>query len=936
MKKSLATLLLLPALAASAQTQVKTNVKPAGPTDWYEVTTEHRPFVRWWWLGSAVDPKGLTYNLSEFARQGLGGTEITPIYGVQGNEANDIPYLSEKWMDMLAHTNAESRRLGLQVDMNNGTGWPFGGPEVTTAESARKHITEKFTLAGGQRLKEPIVPKDERQRPVATLEAVQAVRGDKRINLTSKVKPDGTLDWKAPKGEPWTIYALFCGRTFQKVKRAAPGGEGYVLNHYDSVAVKKYLDRFDRAFKGREKDMPNSFFNDSYEVYGADWTEGLLDQFYKDHGYRLEDYLPEFEGTDGHNELRGRIVSDYRRTLAGMLTDNFTHVWTDWAHSHNARIRNQSHGSPANILDLYAIVDIPECESFGQTDFDIPGLHATGPIRPGDAGPAILKLASSGGHLSDKKVISSETLTWLTEHFRTPLSRCKPELDQMFLSGVNHVYFHGAPYSPAGAEFPGWMFYASINVSPTAAMWENAPGMFDYIARSQSFLTQGDPDADLLLFFPHDDILHRQDGVPYLMFDIHKMRQRMPDVKKAVSDIVNAGYDMDYVSDSLLTVLRTREDGSLASKSNTHYRAIIVPSVKMMQPQTLRRLADLAREGATVAFVGGIPSDVPGMGHLEARRKALKEVAAGLPALKPGETAEYPYGKGRILTAPSITEVLPLTGVKPEKARADGLSMLRRRNEAGGYNYFVSLLTNKPVDGMVELAVPGKGAMIFDPMTGRKGVAETAEQKDGNMSVRLQLAPGESRIIKTFPEAVKGDKWNYIASKGQPVKLDKGWKLSFPKSQPEVPDTFAINALADWTTIPDPRLQTNQATGRYETSFEIPADVQASDWILDLGDVRESARVTINGQPVGTLWSVPFRTEVGKYLKPGTNTITVDVTNLEANRIRDYEKRGVKWRIFKDANINSVTNAKQFSFGDWEVVPSGLVSEVTLTPVNYN
>ncbi|MCH5326748.1 MAG: glycosyl hydrolase family 2 [Duncaniella sp.] len=931
---TLASLILLPALAVSAQTTVKTGITPAGETDWYEVTTEHRPFVRWWWLGSAVDPEGLTFNLSEFARQGIGGTEITPIYGVKGNEANDIPYLSDKWMDMLSHTTSESRRLGLQVDMNNGTGWPFGGPEVTLAESARKHITEKFTVAGGKRLEQPLLPKDEKQRGVATLQAVLACRGDKRLNLTGKVRSDGTLDWKAPKGDPWTVYALFSGRTFQKVKRAAPGGEGYVINHYDSIAVKKYLDRFDRAFAGREASMPNSFFNDSYEVYGADWTEGLLEQFAADHGYRLEDYLPEFEGDGGHSDLRGRVVSDYRRTLAGMLEQHFTRIWTNWAHSHGARIRNQSHGSPANILDLYAVVDIPECESFGQTDFDIPGLHPTGPSRPGDADPAVLKMASSGAHLAGKKVTSSETLTWLTEHFRTPLARCKPELDQMFISGVNHVYFHGAPYSPKGAEFPGWMFYASINVSPTAALWQNAPGLFDYIARTQSFLTQGEPDADLLLFFPHDDILHRQEGNPYLMFDIHKMSQRMPDVKQAVADIVNAGYDLDYVSDSLLKVLTPRADGTMRSLSDTHYRAIIVPSVKLMQPQTLERLANLAHEGATVAFVGGLPRDVPGLGHLDARRQSLDAVKALLPTLG-GTAAIHPYGKGRILSAPTISEVLPLIGVQPEPARADGLSMLRRRNEVGGYNYFVALLTDKIIDGPVRLAVAGQSAMLFDPLTGLKGVAETETTPDGNMSVRLQLAPGQSMLIKTFPYPIDGEKWKYIASTGTPIEINSGWQLSFPESSPAIADTFAIDTLADWTTLPDPRLQVNQGTGRYETTFTLPADIKADDWMLNLGDVRESARVAINGVPIGILWAVPFRTLVGSYLKPGINTITIDVTNLEANRIRDYEQRGIRWRIFKDANIASVTNAKEFSFADWEISPSGLISSVTLTPIIF-
>ena len=61
-----------------------------GSTDWYTPTTENKPFVRWWWLGSAVDKEGLTYNLEEFAKAGIGGFEVTPIYGVKGNESNDI------------------------------------------------------------------------------------------------------------------------------------------------------------------------------------------------------------------------------------------------------------------------------------------------------------------------------------------------------------------------------------------------------------------------------------------------------------------------------------------------------------------------------------------------------------------------------------------------------------------------------------------------------------------------------------------------------------------------------------------------------------------------------------------------------------------------------------------------------------------------------
>lgn len=906
-------------------------------TDWYPTTVENRPFVRWWWLGSAVDKEGLTFNLEEFARQGLGGVEITPIYGVKGNEANDIPYLSPRWMDMLSHTISEGKRLGLQTDMNNGTGWPFGGPEVGTEFSARKRVVAKWTVAPGKRISEKIVPADPKQAPVATLQAVIAVNGNRREEITSKLRSDSTLDWKAPKAKgDWTVYAIFSGRTFQKVKRAAPGGEGLVVNHYDSIAVKHYLSRFDRAFESSGCPVPDTFFNDSYEVYGSDWADNILDEFRRDHGYSLERYIPEFLDVKDSSELRSRIVRDYRHTLARMLRENFTDVWMAHAHRSGARIRNQSHGSPANIIDLYAAVDIPECESFGQTDFNIPGLNQDGPTRPSDSDPAVLKFASSAAHITGKKLTSAETLTWLTEHFRTSLSRCKPELDQMFCSGVNHVYFHGAPYSPKSAEFPGWMFYASINMSPTNSIWRDADALFSYVARCQSFLSAGVPDNDFLLYFPIEEIWQRQGGNPYLMFDIHKMHQRMPDIKRAVNEIMKAGYDADYLSDALIDRLSVDSEGHIEAAGGTSYGAIIVPPMRFMPVETLRKLLGLAESGATVVFVGSLPSDVPGLAKLESRRKKLAYLTAKLPAIGDKATATA-YGKGRIITVVDFAEALNLTGVQPESMKTDhGLSIIRRRNELGGYNYFVALLNDRPLDSWVMLNHPAPAVEIFDPLTGERGLAQTHSSRQGSTEIRLQLSPGQSLLLKTFPHPVDFKPWAYIEAKGEPIAIDRGWSISFPESEPAIEGTFATDTLTQWYALPDSIAKVNFGTGRYSVEFTLDNPEGADDWLLDLGDVRESAEVTINGIKAGKLWSVPFTMRVGRFLRPGVNRLEVDVTNLQANRIADFERRGVKWRIFKDANIASVTNAKKFSFADWPLIPSGLNSRVTLTPLTLS
>ena len=900
------------------------------PTDWYSVHTVNRPFVRWWWHGSAVDSVGLNYNLEEFAKKGLGGVEITPIYGVQDNEAHDIPFLSPRWMDMLGYTIAEADRLGLQVDMNNGTGWPFGGPEVTTDDSARKMIIEKWQLSKGQRIDAPLTVSDEQQRPIATLQAVMATDGTQRILLTDKVR-DGRLDWKAPKGE-WTVYALFQGRTFQKVKRAAPGGEGYVVNHYDSIAVKKYLARFDKAFAESGTKIPANFFNDSYEVYGSDWTDNLFDAFEADHGYDLRLYIPELANADDRSDTRSRVVRDYRETLGNLLYDNFTRVWTAWAHSHGALIRNQSHGSPANILDLYAVVDIPECETFGQTKFDIPGLVQDGPSRPSDADPAVLKFASSAAHIAGKPLTSAETLTWLTEHFRTSLARCKPEIDQMFASGVNHVYFHGATYSPKGVEFPGWLFYASINMSPTNSIWTDANGLFDYIARCQAFLTAGKPDNDFLLYFPQEDIWADNGGAPYLMFDIHKMDQRMPSVKRAVGEIMKAGYDVDYVSDKLLGDL-TVDNHLILSSGGAEYKAIIVPPVHLMSVETLQRLIDLAAEGATIVFVDRLPSDVPGLANLDARRDELAELLAQLPKFdRPGIRR---YGRGNIAYGPTFAQALDELGIVPEQLRREGLSMIRRRNEVGGYNYFIADLENRTIDSWVHLAANPRFVEIFDPVSGRSGLAQVKQQADSTL-VRLQLQPGQSILLKTFAEQPSAPAWRYVESRLDPVVLNSGWSISFPQSEPPIEGTFATDTVAPWTSLPVPDAKVNFGTGRYSATFTLDDPTIADDWILSLGTVRESARVRINGHDAGTAWSVPFELMVGQFLRKGQNTIEIDVTNLQANRIADYERRGIKWRKFKDTNINSVTGARQFNFGDWPTVPAGLTSPLSLIPVKLS
>lgn len=818
--------------------------------------------------------------------------------------------------------------------MNTGTGWPFGGPDITLNHAATRAIFEQYSVTGGKEIVQDISinnPKEKKQREIATLNRLMAYNTEGIcLDLTAKVK-SGKLKWNAPKGE-WKLIALFIGKTFQKVKRAAPGGEGYVMDHMNPEAVKGYFTKFDQAFQQNKATYPRTFFNDSYEVYKADWTPHLLEEFERRRGYKLEEHFPEFLDTT-RTEATRRIVSDYRETVSEMLIDNFTTQWTQWAHKHGSTTRNQAHGSPANLIDTYASVDIPECEGFGLTDFHIKGLRKDSLTRPNFSDISMLKYASSAAHIAGKPYTSSETFTWLTEHFRTSLSQCKPDMDLMFISGVNHMFFHGTPYSPQEAAWPGWLFYASINMSPTNSIWRDAPAFFEYITRCQSFLQMGQPDNDFLVYLPIYDLWNEIAG-RLVSFDIHKMDRYAPKFIKTIQTIIAGGYDVDYISDAFIKTTRCT-DRQLVTSGGTRYKALIVPAVRLMPAATLRKLTELARQGATIIFVEQYPEDVPGYHELNKNRKIFQYIVRQLPATDSFKhTQQFEFGKGLIIAGSDYQQALAQTGIPAEELKTQyGLQFIRRSNSEG-HHYFVSCLQDKDIDGWVTLNVPETAAMFFNPMNGERGKAQS-QTNNGKLQVRLQLKSGESLIIQTLNKPLdKEPAWNYPEEQAYSLSLDHGWKLNFVESTPSITGQFNIDSPISRTELEQPEAKINMGTGCYSIEIELPT-IEADDWILDLGDVRESARVRINGNDAGTVWAAPFRLKAGKWLKPGKNLIEVEVTNLPANRIADMDRKNIEWRIFKDINMAKL-NYMKGDYKNWSTMPSGLNGNVRLIPVKYS
>ncbi len=895
---------------------------------WPTVTKESKPCTRWWWLGSAVDKPNLTYNLEELQKGGIGGVEITPIYGVKGNDSKDIPFLSPQWMEMLNYTITEAKRLDLTVDMNTGTGWPFGGPQITAKDAAGKAYFQNYTLKSGQKLNVPVLLSDVKQKDVATLGCLMAYSNKGvKINLTSKVKPDGTLNWIAPDGD-WKLIALFNGKTLQAVKRAAPGGEGLVMDHFSNDALAVYLKRFTKAFEESGCPKPHTFFNDSYEVYNADWTPSFLDEFYKQHGYRLEDYFPEFLG-QGNQDTTARLKSDYRATMSNMLINNFTKLWTSWAHSMGSINRNQAHGSPGNLIDIYATPDIPECETFGTTQFDIPGLRRDkADVREGDADPVMLKFASSAAHLAGRKFTSSETFTWLGEHFKVALSQCKPELDKLFLSGINHVFFHGTTYSPKEAAWPGWLFYASVEFVPDNNIWKDISGLTQYITRCQSFLQLGQPDNDLVVYWPIYDLWYNPKGMD-MSFKIHDQWLQPSKFYTTTTWLRKNGYDFDHISDNFL--LNATVGNGKIKVPGGEYKALVVPECRFMPLETLKKIRALSEEGAKIVFIDSLPGDVPGLSNLTSNREQFSKLKTSLHAITPSpEVANFIVDKGEVVITKLFPGIFDKMGIRSEDIIKSGVGYIRRKYEQGNI-YFFANQQLKPLSGWIKLSVHAKSAAIFDPLSGRSGIAQLREGKDGT-EVYLQLASDESLILKTWNDKeTKAQPWVYYQPSAKPIELKGRWKLSLIEGSPTIKQEFELDTLTSWTNLNNPDLKIFSGTGKYVLKFTLP-EQSADNWQLDLGKVCESTWVKINGKDAGIWWSIPFHANVGEYLKKGENVIEIEVTNLSANRIADMDRKGIECRIFKEINFVDI-NYKPFNASSWKIMNSGLMGPVTLIPM---
>ncbi|HLN54855.1 MAG TPA: glycosyl hydrolase [Bacteroidales bacterium] len=923
-----------------------TQLLPAQELKWPEIKSETRPWTRMWWMGSIGTKQDITAALEKYSKAGLGGVEVTCIYGVKGEEDRFVDYLSPEWMEKFMHILNEGRRLGLGIDLANASGWPFGGPWVNPEDACRNINYRIYNLKSGEKLNEkiefiqqPLIRPVGQKPDITTLNepigrnqnlqlyALDQIRFEKSLpvksliaysdagvvrDLTMEVNDSGILNWTAPAGS-WTLYALFEGWHGKMAERAGPGGEGDVIDHFSGKAIDNFLRKFDNTFRDYDVSYLRGYFNDSYEVDDAsgqaDWTDNLFEEFLARRGYDLRDQLPALFQKD-IPEKNERVLSDYRQTISDLLLDKFTNHWRDWANRQGKLTRNQSHGSPGNILDLYAASDIPETEGYELTR---------------------VKFASSAANITGKKLVSCEAATWLNEHFISTLADVRAAADLFFLGGINHLFYHGTCFSPEDEPWPGFLFYAATEFTPANSFWDDFPTLNDYIARIQSFMQQGKADNDILLYFPISDTYASRGRGMLEHIDALTPAMKKAPFGEAAEALSAKGYGYDYVSDMQLG--KTEAAGHILQTEGNEYEAIVVPACKYIPVETFKKLVELGNEGANIIFYVNLPEKVSGFAGYEEKTRLFEDLKKSLNFNQAGEHASVALtGKGQVIMGDNLGECLSLAGLRREEMSDQGIMFMRRKNPSGS-TYFIKNTSEKRFEGWLPLSVNAASAAIFDPSSGSYGTAGFRHGKSGS-EVRLSLKPSETLIICAYTGIITGNSFNYYAEASAPVSIPGKWKLTFEKGGPGLPGSRELEELVSWTETGGDDVKNFSGTALYSTTFLRP-EGKADAWILDLGKVCNSARVILNGREIAVLTGPYFSITIDNSQLRKSNRLEIKVSNLMANRIAWMDREQIVWKKFYNVNfaarLRENTSNGIFDASGWKALESGLIGPVTIT-----
>lgn len=881
-------------------------------------------------------------------------------------------------------------KMGLIVSSSWNAGGTWTPPEFASMNLVARRETNSGPQRYEKRLPTPelpdsfrkpygtyplFVPKDTQGRPLYLKEvAVLAYPLDEHgrvadarqvLNLTERLDASGKLTWEMPAGR-WVIMRAVLANFGQRLWLPSANSQGLTMDHFSRDATRHHfrtvMDRLEARVGPLKKTALERLYLASYEA-NADviWTPGFAGAFAKENGYSIEPFLPALFGVEVKDQdTTERFLYDYRRTVSELFVNDLYREASRLCRDRGLLLCSESggpgaplHDVPTEDLKALGAVDIPRGEFWnGRTQQLTPeGFEELQVVKP----------IASAAHIYGRRIVEMESFTSFINWQEGP-DVLKPLADRAFCEGMTRVVYHTISHNLPEAGRPGWTYQAGTQFNTHLTWWELSAHFNQYLARCSALLMQGQFVADVAYYYGNQ--------IP----NFAKPKHLRPGL--------GYGFDYDDLNTEILLQAKVDRRGRIVLPSGMSYAALVLPADdRRMDLAVLKKIERLVMRGATV--IGKRPERTYGLRGFPIEEQELRELAERLWNSYPPAPGRK-HGKGRIIAERTEREVLKELGLGPDfdvfpAERRPDLDFIHRRTEREEIYFLRNVGTNAvefeglfrvsdrqpelwdPVQGtitpvglftrtrtgmIVPLRLEGQasvfvvfttarkqqphittsaheGRMLFPNRVAGAPLVEAARVPNGRIAIRAAV-PGDYELrfnngsVRTLTVPVAAPD----------VPLSGPWEVRFPHGW-EVPVRQQFTSLYSWTESTNAATRAFSGMASYAKQFILPEHLLADGRrvLLDLGEVRELARVYLNGHEVGISSFAPHVLEVTRLVRPGENSLVVDVANTWLNRLIADELLPEPQRKTQ-TNITAPVAGKRWR--DMQPKSSGLLGPVRL------
>lgn len=683
----------------------------------------------------------------------------------------------------------------------------------------------------------------------------------KVIDISSCLQGD-RLTWNAPAGD-WTVMRTGMLPTGVTNSPADPEATGLETDKMSRKHIEAHFDAFMgeilRRIPAADRKCWKVVVQDSYETGGQNFTDGFIREFEERFGYDPLPFLPAYDGyVVQSQDASDRFLWDVRRMVADKVAYDYVGGLRDVCHRYGLTtwLENYGHwGFPAEFLQYG-----------GQSD-EIGGEFWSF----GELGDIENRAASSCGHIYGKTKISAESFTSGGTPFTCYPAMMKQRGDRFFSEGINNSLLHVYISQPFEDREPGMNAWFSSEFNRKNTWFTQIDLFTAYLKRVNYMLQQGLNVADVAYFIGED----------------------APKMTGVVDPALPTGYQFDYMNAEVIEKYMDVKDGKITLPHGTQYRILVLPKLETMRPELLAKIKELIEKGAVV--MGPAPSRSPSLQNQPAADEQVKALAAEIWGDVDGVNVKSrKLGKGTIMNGMTMEEAFAAIDCVPDFKIQDGAPVHYGHRTLGNAEvYFVSNQSNEPIVITPEFRVTGMQPELWAPTTGVMRKLPAYEQKQGATAVPLEMAPYESMFIVFKDKAGAASSTDVAANfpvTAQVAELKGPWTVDFADKVRGPQEPVVFESLTDWSTNADDKIKYYSGTATYKTNFKLDAAPADNNILVNLNDFVAMARVKVNGQDAGGVWTAPYEVDITEFVKEGDNELEIEVVNTWVNRLIGDQK----------------------------------------------